>query len=129
MLSWTTFLSLVYRFLIRAAKAREAERQELIILLRKFNDVCITTEHYVIGIRNGEPHSRERELELSRLWEDLSIDMAFIDETLSTYFDGKSDFWLDPRLWTDEMIANAEFALRMVRKEGNSILKEKLCIQ
>jgi hypothetical protein len=91
--------------------------------LRAISNALDETYLYYRDIENGSNNNSDREAILARYWSAAAISIRHFDEDLANICDHKSEYWINPRRYSDREINDTRIQLDNVRDAYRKLLK------
>lgn len=105
------------------ATAGKENEQKKDLALRAVSYALDETYLYYRDMKNGHLKDRDREAQLVKLWSAAAIPLRHFDLELANICDRKSEYWLDPEIYTDEDVIKLGIRLGDVRGAYRKLMK------
>jgi hypothetical protein len=83
------------------------------------------TKNYISTWGRRKNHDTEKEIQLSKLWNEAGIKLRHIDNDLAQKCIIKADYWANPDEWTQGDIKASKVSLDLVIKEARILLENQ----
>ena len=81
------------------------------------------TKHYISTLGRRKTHDKDKEIMLSKLWNEAGIKLRKIDTNLAQRCIIKADYWANPDEWTQGDIKASKISLDKIIKESRTLLE------
>ena len=99
----------VFNLVRNAKQAKKAERKTALAALVAAIQL---TQRYIAERERGAARDQNREFDISDSWRQASMAVAEIDLELGRVCWDKGGYWMNPDIWTDEMIEAKGIAIK-----------------
>ncbi|GAA0853704.1 hypothetical protein [Aliiglaciecola litoralis] len=106
-------------------KERHAQDEKTVAALNAINDALNETKKYIEFSGGQKCHDREREYQLSRLWDQASVavlSVKAIDPGFPTALHEKALYWADTYEWTSEVAEKKKIKIEHVEQQIAKLL-------
>lgn len=83
------------------------------------------TKNYISSITNVKKHDKEKELQLSELWNKAGVNLRRINNNLAYRCIVKADYWSNPNEWTDDDINESNISLNKIIQESIDLMTKR----
>ena len=87
-------------------------------------EAVLSTKAYVAQLDRGKPANREVERSLSDAWQRTAGAFYGLDGSLAERLQLKGEYWIQPEIWTDQQVLDANISLQHVAEYTRQLLRE-----
>jgi hypothetical protein len=122
--SFSSFMIAIKDLLEAIQKQKNVQEQRLDVALETIVEAIAETRKY-IERDNSNERSRDKELELYKLWQQAAIKVRRVDSNLAERLEVKSLYWKDAMRLPRKEILEKGIALRQVEDEFKKLFSRK----
>ncbi len=120
---WDAIANFLPEFLATIFARANVSRAEKDRILLALSDAYHETQAYYASLNEDKARDVDREYEIARLWDHLSMMTQRFDDNFADRFGIKSRYWREGAAWTDDQVRRANIGLEKIWRETKAKFK------